>query len=220
MDQTLALRAIAALLAYPEEGLKAAIDEIAAVFDPAARASLAGLIERFRQEPLIRLQEAYVDTFDRTASHSLHLFEHIHGESRERGQAMVDLLAEYRRAGFEPDPGELPDHLPAFVELLSVLDEAQRTALLDDAVHVLAAIGGRLRDKASPYAGLFEILIAQARVSPQPLQSAPVRDMDEALEMFGPSPDGVEPLLKPADSQIMQFHRKPDAAAIAGAGRI
>jgi nitrate reductase delta subunit len=77
---------------------------------------LAPLLDELRSRPLIELQENYVATFDRSPSHSLHLFEHVHGESRDRGQAMVDLMDEYRRDGFEPLETELPDYVPLFLE--------------------------------------------------------------------------------------------------------
>jgi nitrate reductase delta subunit len=82
---------------------------------------LAPLLDELRSRPLIELQENYVATFDRSPSHSLHLFEHVHGESRDRGQAMVDLMDEYRRDGFEPLETELPDYVPLFLEFLGAL---------------------------------------------------------------------------------------------------
>jgi len=208
-----AYRALAALLAYPETALIGALDEIETELDARVREKLAPLFGHLRGESLVRLQEIYVDTFDRKPAHSLHLFEHIHGESRDRGQAMVDLLDEYRHAGFEPDSTELPDYVPALIELLSVLYEAQRSFILDDAVHVLAALGERLARAGSPYAVIFELLVAESRVAPKPLESAPGRDMDEAMEIFGPAPDGVEPLLKPA-ADIVRFYPDKTSAGV------
>jgi len=81
---------------------------------PEAKQELADLLDYLEQNRLIALQENYVATFDRMPSHSLHLFEHIHGESRDRGQAMVDLIEEYKRHGFEVISAELPDYIPCF----------------------------------------------------------------------------------------------------------
>lgn len=209
-----AYRALAALLAYPEAELIGALDEVEAALDVPARARLAPLCGHLRGESLVRLQEIYVDTFDRKPAHSLHLFEHILGESRDRGQAMVDLLDEYRHAGFEPDGTELPDYVPALIELLSVLGEEQRRFILNDAVHVLAALGERLTCAGSPYAAIFGLLAAESEVAPKPLEGAPVRDMDEAMEMFGPSPEGVEPLLKPA-ADVVRFYPDKNSAGVA-----
>ncbi|MGE5320712.1 MAG: nitrate reductase molybdenum cofactor assembly chaperone, partial [Hyphomicrobiaceae bacterium] len=130
-------------------------------------------------------------------SHSLHLFEHIHGESRDRGSAMIDLLQEYWRHDFDASASKLPDYVPLFLEFLSLLPADEALALLGDAVHVLAAVGRRLDANGSPYASAFQVLEVLSPVAALELAEPPVRDMDEAMEMFGPSIDGVEPLLKP-----------------------
>lgn len=212
--QAITLRSLSALLCYPEAALIEALDELRSGFGAAPYCQLAGLFDLLQSLPLVRLQEQYVDTFDRNPAQSLHLFEHIHGESRERGQAMVDLLAEYRQAGFEPDVAELPDYVPLFLEFLSVVEPARVVPLLDDAIHVLAAIGGKLARNGSPYAGVFAVLQQMASVEPQPLATPPVRDMEEAMEMFGPGADGVEPLLRTGDTQTIQFHARRPAAGL------
>ncbi|MBM5664435.1 nitrate reductase molybdenum cofactor assembly chaperone [Burkholderia pseudomallei] len=213
---------LSALLTYPEQPLLDALPEIERALDaqPGARAALAPLVESLRATPLIELQERYVATFDRTPSHSLHLFEHVHGESRDRGQAMVDLLDEYRRHGFEPVGNELPDYVPLFVEFLGAIagdgDGAHAAHLLGDAIDVLAALGERLARAQSPYAGAFDVLRACSPVEPRPVAEPPPRTMDEALERFGPGPDGVEPLLSPAAdaslAQPIRFHPPRRAA--------
>ncbi|PNW90951.1 nitrate reductase molybdenum cofactor assembly chaperone [Burkholderia pseudomallei] len=213
---------LSALLTYPEQPLLDALPEIERALDaqPGARAALAPLVESLRATPLIELQERYVATFDRTPSHSLHLFEHVHGESRDRGQAMVDLLDEYRRHGFEPVGSELPDYVPLFVEFLGAIagdgDGAHAAHLLGDAIDVLAALGERLARAQSPYAGAFDVLRACSPVEPRPVAEPPPRTMDEALERFGPGPDGVEPLLSPAAdaslAQPIRFHPPRRAA--------
>jgi nitrate reductase delta subunit len=140
-----------------------------------------------------------VSTFDRNPSHSLHLFEHIHGESRDRGQAMVDLMEQYKKHGLEMTGNDLPDYVPLFLEFLSQQeDEEVALGLLGDAIHVLAYIGRKLAGNTSPYACVFDLLVRLSPVEPEALQEPPIRDMDEALETFGPGVDGVEPLLKHA----------------------
>ncbi|AJY28882.1 nitrate reductase molybdenum cofactor assembly chaperone [Burkholderia thailandensis 34] len=213
---------LSALLTYPEQPLLDALPDIGRALDafPDARAALAPLVESLRATPLIELQERYVATFDRTPSHSLHLFEHVHGESRDRGQAMVDLLDEYRRHGFEPVGSELPDYVPLFVEFLGAIasdgDDAHAAHLLGDAIDVLAALGDRLARASSPYAGAFDVLRACSPVEPRPVAEPPPRTMDEALERFGPGHDGVEPLLAPAvdasAAQPIRFHPPRRAA--------
>lgn len=192
-------RILSALLAYPEDALLQALPEIQQALNgnPAAQDLLEPLLEHLGEHSLIALQEDYVATFDRKAAHSLHLFEHVHGESRDRGQAMVDLLQTYQQQGFEPVGRELPDHVPLFLEFLSLLPPDEARSLLDDAIHVLAAIGARLARAGSPYAAPFAVLRALATVTPREMDEPPVRDMDEAMETFGPGADGVEPLLRP-----------------------
>ncbi|MDT6964450.1 nitrate reductase molybdenum cofactor assembly chaperone [Cupriavidus sp. SZY C1] len=194
-------RVLSAVLSYPEQPLLDGLGDIdwALAEWPQARGMLAPLLDVLRHEPLIRLQENYVATFDRNPAHSLHLFEHVHGESRDRGQAMVDLLEEYRRDGFDMTSAELPDYVPLFLEYLGALvmdgKDERAEQLLGDAIHVLAAIGDRLARNESPYAAVFHVLRTLTDTQPQPQEEPPVRDMDEALETFGPGADGVEPLL-------------------------
>ena len=192
-------RILSALLSYPQPDLIAALPEIeeALAADPEFLEQLLPLLTYIKSNNLIRLQENYVGTFDRTHSQSLHLFEHIHGESRDRGQAMVDLIEEYRSHGFEPESNELPDFVPLFLEFLSLMDQETSEKLLGEAIHVLAAIGMRLKRNESPYNGIFMLLTTLTDVVPQEQGEPPVRDMDDAMETFGPGADGVEPLLKP-----------------------
>jgi nitrate reductase delta subunit len=166
-----ALRALARLLDYPGESLLANIDAVAeAVADapapPARRASVRPLLDRLATTEALQAQEMYVDTFDRGRRTSLNLFEHVHGDSRDRGQAMVDLLAMYRAAGIEPASEQLPDYLPAFLEFLSVLERSAAREHLGEVTHLVRAIGGVLAARGSDYAGAFDLLLALAGEKP------------------------------------------------------
>ena len=216
-------RVLSAVLSYPEQALIDGLPDIdlALAEWPQAREMLAPLTDVLRSEGLIALQENYVATFDRNPAHSLHLFEHVHGESRDRGQAMVDLLEEYRSDGFDLTTAELPDYVPLFLEFLGALaedgKEARAEQLLGDAIHVMAAIGDRLARAESPYAAAFRVLRTLTDVQPQPQEEPPVRDMDEALETFGPGADGVEPLLaRKPDVETVHFYKR--GATEAGRG--
>ena len=205
-------KVLSLLLCYPESDWLGALPELEealvaeADFNGDARARLAPLFAQLRETELIALQENYVATFDRNPSHSLHLFEHIHGESRDRGSAMIDLLNEYWKHDFDASASELPDYVPLFLEFLSLLPTDESLVLLGDAVHVLATIGRKLDANGSPYATAFQVLEALSPVAAQELAEPPVRDMDEAMEMFGPSVDGIEPLLKPGPQvSVMQM---------------
>jgi len=167
------LKVLSALLRYPTAELQAAVPEMRAALDAEARLPRNGrdhldrLLEEIAAHDLYDLQERYVLLFDRTRSLSLYLFEHVHGESRDRGQAMVDLKALYERHGLVMASGELPDYLPLFLEFLSEIPEAEAWELLDEVAHVLEAIHLRLRKRKVPYAAIFACAQALARAKPQ-----------------------------------------------------
>lgn len=203
---------LSALLCYPEADLVEALPEFQAALDQmpelaAHREGLQTLLDYLGGNSLRHIQEEYVATFDRNRLHALYIFEHVFGEDRDRGSAMVDLLEEYRRHGFELGDDELPDYLPALLEFFSHIspDEAQK--LLGDAIHVINHIGKNLRTAGLPYAAVLECAVSLSPVEPQPLIEPPVRDMDEAMETFGPDASGLEPLLKPS-IQTVQFYPK------------
>jgi len=161
------LRAIARLLDYPTADLQQNLDAVAGALAagpvPASRrAATARLLERYAGEDLLELQEQYVETFDRGRRTSLNLFEHVHGDSRDRGQAMVDLLAMYRSAGIELDSDQLPDYLPAFLEYASLLEARRAREQLREVTHLLRPIGSTLAARGSDYAALFDLLLALA----------------------------------------------------------
>lgn len=203
---------LSALLLYPEPALLENLPELEAELakTPLMHAPLRPLLAALAADDLIKLQERYVTTFDRTPSHSLHLFEHIHGESRDRGQAMVDLMEEYKKHGLDMTGEDLPDFVPLFLEFLSQVDEQEAARLLSDAIHVLAHIGRKLAANGSPYSGVFDVLQQLSPVAAEELSEPPIRDMDEALETFGPGVDGVEPLLKThaGGAQPINFYPK------------
>ena len=150
-------RAMAALLSYPEAGLVAAL--------PAIRDQVKGvaaLLDELENEPLHVLQEHYVALFDRSRALSLHLFEHVHGESRDRGQAMVDLARTYAARGWRVAGNELPDYLPAFLEFISLLPDREGRNFLNETSDVLRALGDRLAERGSHYALVFAALLAAA----------------------------------------------------------
>ena len=162
-------RALAALLGYPSAELKANITEVgdAIARDPALsareRARLAPLLASFAQDDLLELQSAYSELFDRSRSLSLHLFEHVHGDNRERGQAMIDLGQQYIQSGFFLEASELPDFVPVFLEFASCLPPAEAVETLGQPAHVFAALAERLDKRESAYGGIFHCLVALAK---------------------------------------------------------
>lgn len=166
------LKALSVLLQYPTAELQDAADEVMralrdeGVASAAAHEALEGLRDYLVNTDLLRLQEDYVAQFDRTRALSLHLFEHIHGESRDRGQAMVDLLEHYAQHGMQLRVRELPDYLPLYLEFLSTLPEAEAQEMLADPVTIIAVLGRRLLERGSPYAAVFAVLEEMAGVRP------------------------------------------------------
>lgn len=160
------LKVLSALLCYPQPEIQAALAEMAealeqeAVLPEAERQALHALIQRLARTELMQLQEQYVATFDRGRALSLHLFEHIHGESRDRGQAMVNLLEVYRRHGFELDARELPDYIPLFLEYLAQRPADEALDLLAETAPVLTLLGARLAKRDNDYGAVFNALIA------------------------------------------------------------
>lgn len=159
------LKALSLILSYPSRDLQEAMPEIGAIlgFDPRiatdTRAALRSLTARFVDADLYDLQESYVMLFDRSRTLSLNLFEHVHGESRDRGGAMVSLIETYRAGGFEPATTELPDHLPVLLEFLSTRPFAEVQETLADAAHILDALAARLVRRDSGYAAAFAALL-------------------------------------------------------------
>jgi nitrate reductase delta subunit len=193
---TKTLRALAALLSYPDEELRAALPEIRAC---APREALA-LIDEIEASRLYEAQERYVALFDRSRALSLHLFEHVHGESRDRGQAMVDLLAMYEARGLTVQPHELPDYIPAFLEFLSVLESKEARKLVGETAHIVRAIGDRLAERGSLYAVVFAAVLAIARlpglsktvrerVAAEPDRAALDKEWMDPEVTFGPRPE-------------------------------
>jgi nitrate reductase delta subunit len=123
-------------------------------------AQLIHFIGDFCARPLLDRQADYCELFDRGRATSLLLFEHVHGESRDRGQAMVDLMEQYRVAGLEIDSRELPDFLPLYLEYLATRSLDEVRGGLQDIAPILALLGARLQQRQSSYAVLFDLLLA------------------------------------------------------------
>ena len=204
-------KVLSALLSYPTEGLIEAAPEFMAVLDseklmPAAkRGAVEALIGEIAAGDVYDLQERYGLLFDRSKTLALHMFEHVHGESRDRGQAMVDLKAMYENAGLMIAANELPDYVPLFLEFLATQPFAEARELLGQTAHIFAALAERLGRRESSYKAIFDALVAIAAEAPRrdivdELLKAPDTDpmdlvaLDAAWEeeevRFGPGAQG------------------------------
>lgn len=214
MDRT--LKAFSLLLSYPTRELRVAMPEIAGVLaaEPrltaAARRALRPLVRELGTDDLYDLEERYVMLFDRSRTLSLNLFEHVHGESRDRGGAIVSLLETYRDGGFEPVTAELPDHLPVLLEFLATRPADEARAVLADAAHILTAIGERLERRESAYAPVFAALAALSGAAAD--RSA----VAELLEEPEADPDDLEALDAVWEESEVRFGPDPNAGCPAG----
>jgi len=199
------LKIISALLSYPTKELLEAGDELRQALagdiqaNNKARAWLRALIDDISALDIYDAQERYVLLFDRTRTNSLHLFEHVHGESRDRGQAMVDLAAMYDAQGFEIDAKELPDYLPLFLEYLSTQSDEEVHNLLGQTLHVICAIRERLQKRKSIYANALLALEAIANAKPD--QNAVAQILEEPAD----DPDDLAALDKIWEDEVVSF---------------
>ncbi len=198
---TTTFKALAALLAYPEEEMVAALPEIRAIVGDdrrigrRERTALGDLCDGLAALDPLDAQERYVELFDRGRSTSLYLFEHVHGDSRDRGQAMVDLKALYAKAGLSLATRELPDYLPAMLEFLSLQPFEVAQAMLGDSAHLLRKVGEALVRVRSPYAAVFAALLSMIGEKPLSARPTPPADDEKSLDeawieepvLFGPA---------------------------------
>lgn len=232
MDRT--LKALSLILSYPTQELKEAMPEIGAVLasetrlTATTRRALRPLVEGFRECDIYELEEQYVMLFDRSRTLSLNLFEHVHGESRDRGGAMVSLLESYREAGYEPTTTELPDHLPVLLEFLATRPFGEAQDTLADAAHILEALNNRLIRRESSYSAVFSALLqlsgveadkaavaellSQPDVNPDDLTSLD-KVWEESEVHFGPDPNAGCPQVRDMLARIDEPRKHADGVS-------
>ena len=208
-NSTMTMRVFAHLLSYPDAALRQHLPEMRdalhgeAALTPQRLSELDALIDTLIRGDGLDTEAAYVELFDRGRATSLHLFEHVHGDSRDRGQAMVDLNALYRRSGFVLAVNELPDYLPAVLEYLSTRPTEEVHELIEDCAHILRAVGERLVAGGSPYAAVIAAVLDLHGAAPLEMAKNAVKtraarllddEWDEAPVEFGPNaaPHGVQ----------------------------
>ena len=177
--------------------------------DAPRRAEIEALAAWLGAGDAIDVESAYVETFDRGRATSLHLFEHVHGDSRERGPAMIDLGRTYEKAGLLLAPDELPDFLPVVLEFVSTQPPREARAFLAEIVHILNALFGALRKRESAYASAVGALIELAGETAQAIEPP----ADEALDDSWAEPpvfDGcsAKGQAKPGQAQPIRVVRK------------
>ena len=176
-DNRYSLRALALMLGYPDAALRAKLPQLIEAIDaeaavPAARRQeLKAFAAELMRLEAMDVEARYVETFDRGRATSLHLFEHVHGDSRDRGPAMVDLAQTYEKAGLHMGPNELPDHLCVVLEFASTQPSKLAAEFLGEMEHILTSIFSALLKRESPYAALIAAVLELAG---QKVQAVPV----------------------------------------------
>ncbi len=206
------LKILSAFLSYPTEELQAEAPEFLKILETEAILTRPRLkaVRRFVNDLLAHdiydAQERYVLMFDRTRSLSLHLFEHVHGDGRDRGQAMVDLMSLYEERGLQINAKELPDHLPMFLEFLALQEIDEARELLKEPLHIISGLKERLKKRKSPYEALFAALECIAKSTPR------AEDVKAFLEREEDDPEDLAALDAVWEEEVITF------GPLAGAG--
>jgi nitrate reductase delta subunit len=182
----LSLRVLARLLSYPGAELRSHLSEMRdalhteCALGAGRLAELDVLMQALSGADPLDAEAAYVQLFDQGRATSLHLFEHVHGDSRDRGPAMIDLAQTYDKAGLFLAPGELPDYLPVVLEFVSTQPPREARAFLAEMAHILNAIFSALQQRQSAYASTIGALLELAGEKVQAVKLAPEEPLDES----------------------------------------
>lgn len=209
------LRVMSALLSYPDTRMLDNLSEMRDILhregalSAARETELNALIDLLAGTVLLESEANYVQLFDRGRATSLHMFEHVHGDSRERGPAMIDLAQTYEKAGLYLAPGELPDYLPAVLEFASTQPPREARAFLGEMTHILNSIFSALQQQASPYASIIGALLELAGEKAHAVKLATEPPLDEAWAE-PPAFDGCSSKgqARPGEPQPIHFVRK------------
>jgi nitrate reductase delta subunit len=214
----LTFKVLSALLSYPQEDMLAAVPHMRDALDREGicvgpqRKALDAFLDELAQSDLYDFQERYVLLFDRSRALSLHIFEHVHGESRDRGQAMIDLKALYEKGGMAMEADELPDYLPLFLEYCSTRPLASARELLSQPAHVFAALAERLKKRESSYESVLRAIMDIASVAPRK------EDLDAILSENEPDPADLAALDAAWEEEAVTFGPSANGIGANGLG--
>ncbi|MFZ2738473.1 MAG: nitrate reductase molybdenum cofactor assembly chaperone [Burkholderiaceae bacterium] len=224
-NATLTLRVLARLLGYPDTELRSHLDDLSAALHHEQALSinrlgeLDVLLKSLRTRDPLDMEADYVQLFDRGRATSLHLFEHVHGDSRDRGPAMIDLAQTYEKAGLYLAEGELPDYLPVVLEFVSTQPDRQARAFLGEIAHILNAIFSALVKRESSYASVLGALLELAGERAQAVKVVEDEPLDQTWEepivFDGCSTQGQA---KPSQPRPIHIVRNVAQSAVPGAG--
>jgi nitrate reductase delta subunit len=182
------LRVFARLLAYPDATLRDDIPDMRVALQ--SEKSIIGsrldeidlLMSTLQSSNALDVEAAYVELFDRGRATSLHLFEHVHGDSRDRGPAMIDLAQTYEKAGLFLGPNEMPDYLPVVLEFVSTQPPKEARAFLSEMAHIFNAIFNALQQRESAYASVLGALLELAGEKARAVKVATDEPLDTSWE--------------------------------------
>lgn len=212
----LTLRVLAHLLRYPDASFRAHLQEMTdalrseAALPPSRLVELQALLQRVGSLPALQVESEYVELFDRGRSTALHLFEHVHGDSRDRGPAMIDLIQTYEKAGLYLGPQELPDHLPVLLEFASTQPPQQAREFLAETAHIVRVIFSALLKRQSPYASVLAAVLELAGEKAEAVAVAPEPELDDSWaepEVFGGC--STQGQAKPGQPQTIRIVKNP-----------
>ncbi len=214
----LTLRALGVLLGYPDASLRSVLPQLidALQLEQALSAErlkeLEALCQHLVALPPFEAEARYVESFDRGRQTSLHLFEHVHGDSRERGPALIDLLQTYEQAGLTFKADELPDHLPVVLEFASTQPPGVARDFLGEMAHILNALLSALVARNSPYASVIAAVLEVCGQRVQAVALTPEPDLDELwAEPMAFDGCGNKGQAKPGQPQPVHFFRSTPA---------
>ncbi len=217
------LRVLSALLGYPDSELRGRLAEMGEILagegalSAPRRNELESLTASLAAADPLEAEARYVQLFDCGRATSLHLFEHVHGDSRDRGPAMVDLAETYGKAGLFLAPGELPDYLPVALEFASTQPPAQAREFLAEMAHVLNAIFNALQDRESPYAAVLGALLDLAGEKAHAVKGVAEPPLDESWAeppvFDGCSSRGQAGPAQPQPIHVVRRNARPGVAA-------
>jgi len=222
-NMSLTLRVLARLLSYPDDALRGHLAELRqalrheAALQSVRLAEVEALIDSLGAQSAIDAEADYVQLFDTGRRTSLHLFEHVHGDSRDRGPAMIDLAQTFEAAGLYLAEGEMPDHLPVVLEYASTQPPREAQAFLAEMAHIFNVIFSALDQRRSRYASVLGALIELAGETCAPVNVPDEAPIDESwaepAAFDGCSSAGQS---RPGQPQPIQIQRKA-AGTAAGA---
>jgi nitrate reductase delta subunit len=212
------LKVMAHLLSYPDAALRRHLPELRSALQAeqalasARLAELQTLMAKLGGPDALEIEAQYVELFDRGRATSLHLFEHVHGDSRDRGPAMIDLAQTYEKSGLYLGPDEMPDYLPVVLQFVSTQPPTEARAFLGEMAHIFNAIFNALQQRNSAYASVLGALIELAGEKAHAVKVVPDEPLDTAWEepvVF----DGcsVKGQAQPGQAQTIHFAKKAPA---------